>query len=224
MIKYPPEIKIERISQEKVGSDEDFLAIEKTVVNFHYPNGSISDNFKVFSVLDKADAVAIVLHFKQNDKRMVYLRSCVRPALMLRDFKICRIKEERGVGNLWEIPAGLVDIPDHELTIKKLKEEAAREVKEEVGFDLDISKLNFLGKRIFGAPGTHAGRIFLFESKVNPKDKKDPITDNSPMEKFGEVIIIELNDALDCIDKGLIIDPKTEIGLRRLDKLYEKEN
>lgn len=219
-MKPPPQIKIETLSQETL--HQGFLGIDRRKVKIIYPEmgpTSIDDQIMtVDSVIRKAnDAVAIVPYFTLNNEVYVYLRSCLRPAAMFRDYSKDNRPENcgfSGPGNLWEVPAGLVD--KEEDGIDGLKHAAIRELHEEIGILVDERNINKLGPRYFSSAGMCAERIYFFEAEVNPLEQETPGEDGSPLEMGGEVIAVKLSEALNAIENEEILDAKTQMGLMRL--------
>jgi ADP-ribose diphosphatase len=98
---------------------------------------------------------------------------------------------------------------------------ARRELQEELGFEVAVEALSPLGHSTFPAPGFVAERHFFFEVRVDPGARREPENDGSPLEHFGVVIELPLEEALELCRSGAIEDAKTELGLRRLrEKLY----
>lgn len=223
---YPPEIKLEVIDQKTI-PDEGFLRILRTTVKAHYSDDTVSEPFVVDSAIRKnLDAVVILGHFYVENGfgkpgRYIYLRSCLRPALSFRDYKISKLPEDEYVGNTYEIPAGLVEAD--ETDINGLKKAAAREFEEEIGFSVEPSKMNFLGHRTFPAVGIAPERLFYFETEVNYMTRKEPTSDGHPMEAGAKIQIILLSEALEYCRKGYLPDAKTEIGIRRLAEKYPNQ-
>lgn len=222
---YPPEIKLEILKQE-TAPQKGFTRILRSEVKAHYPDGNVSEPFVVDSaVRDRLDAVAIIGHYclatgDEGGKpgRYVYLRSCLRPALMFRDYAQSKRPEDEYVGNTYELPAGMVELDEN--GIVGLQQAAAREFQEEVGFEIEPEKMKFLGHRVFPIVSMAAERIFFLEVEVHPMNRKTPTLDGHPMEEGGIVTAVHLAEAIDLCNKGYLPDAKTELGLRRLVDKY----
>lgn len=214
---YPPNIRLELVTAD-IDNKISFLRAKHDVVKAHHPDGKVSRDFVVSSIVRKRyDAVAIVAY--QYDSKAgtfnTYLRSCLRPAAMLRDYSGSKLLEDDHIGNFYEIPAGLVE-PD-EIGIDGLKDAAAREFDEEIGFTIDPNRFEKLGNRAFTVPGICAERIFFFSVEVKESEiRHEPIGDGHPLEEGGEVKCLPLKEALKFLNDGYLPDIKTEIGLYRL--------
>lgn len=181
-----------------------------------YEDGTQSGPF-VYDAVDRSrlDAVVVAAHFRGKEgERRVFLRSCVRPPLMLRPVEIRPIPEKESLGHLWEVPAGLVEA--HERSVEGLKACAARELHEEIGIWVEPEAIKWLGPSMFPAPGIIGERHFFFEAEVDAELRVKPPEDGSALEKHGVVVDIALEDALTLVRRGQIEDEKTEIALRRL--------
>lgn len=212
-IEYPPNIKLNKLEEESFGGDG-FLVLKRTKVEAHYPDGNVSAPFHLDTVERKCmDAVCIIAFYKEYGKPYIYLRSAVRAAIMFRDYVPSKLPEDSFVGNLFELPAGLVEVD--EVGVDGLRAAAARELWEEVGYQIDPKDFNFLGKRIFSTAGLAGERIFFLSIEVDPLKKQEPTLDGHALEEGANVVAIPLNEALEFIDRGYLADAKTEIGIRR---------
>lgn len=205
-MKEPPEIKLEIIHQFE--RDPSFLTVQHYIFKAHYPDGKVSDQFNIDVVRrSKLDAATIVAFYWSLDKTdrtqrtlYVYLRSCVRPALLAR-------KDDP---NGWELPAGLIDPGETP------QQTAARECKEELGFDYPDDKFHELAHHIHSSVGMTGERIYFYSVEVDPNDQGEPTLDGSPMEEGADIIAVPIKDALKWCEEGQITDSKTVIGLMRL--------
>jgi len=181
-----------------------FVNVRRLEVAVALPGAPLSRSFPFDIATRRAiDAVVVVAHFDRDQVRHVYLRSCPRPALML---------HEGGAraGNLWELAAGLIDPGESP------REAAARELHEELGFDVAAEALVPLGTLTYPAPGFIAEQHHYFHVAVDPAQRGTPTEDGSPLEKDARVLTCPLEDALAHCRAGRIVDAKTELALRRL--------
>lgn len=115
--------------------------------------------------------------------------------------QVCLLRQYRhaGGGWLWELPAGKIDhaeSPEHT---------AKRELQEEAG--ISAQQWQCLGS-FLSTPGFCDERIHLYLARMLSQTE----TDRHPDEVI-EVHWISLEQALEWIDRGKIVDAKTIIGL-----------
>jgi len=215
-----PEIQLEQLEDLSPPGQTGFLRLVRRRYRVSYPDGTRSDPF-VYDAVDRnaIDAVVIAAHFLAPDGTpRVFLRSCFRPPLTLRDRAHSPLPEEACDGNLWELPAGLVEVSER--SALGVAHAAQRELLEELGFQVDVAALSPLGHSTFPAPGFVAERHFFFEVRVDPHARREPELDGSPLEHFGAVIDLPVGEALELCRQGVIEDAKTELGLRRLQEKF----
>jgi ADP-ribose pyrophosphatase len=215
-----PKIRLELLEDISPRDDGGFLRLVRRRYRAHYPDGSQSAPFVYDAIARVAlDAVVIAAHFCDvSGNRRVYLRSAVRPPLLLRAGARSPIPDEATTGGLWELPAGLVEAAEQ--SPDGVVRTAQRELLEELGFDALLKSLHELGKSTFPAPGFIAERHFFFEVSVDPSTRRDPELDGSALEQFGEIVDVSLVRALEMCKSGSIEDAKTELALRRLAERY----
>lgn len=210
-----PEIRLELLEDLSPADPGGFLRLVRRRFRAHYPDGSVSQPFLYDAVERRAiDAVVIVAHYVTDAGPHVYLRSSLRPPLFIRGSDRGPFAIPDPPGCLWELPAGLVEEKDQSPTGPRLT--AQRELHEELGFQAPIEKVKPLGPVMLPAPGFVAEQHFYFQVEVDPDTRSEPALDGSPLEHFGKVIALPLDDALRMCREGGIQDAKTELGLRRL--------
>ena len=216
-----PNIQLELLEDLSPPNQTGFLRLVRRRYRAHYPDGTHSAPF-MYDAVDRTaiDAVVIAAHFLAPDGTpRVFLRSAFRPPLTLRDRAHSPLPEEACDGQLWELPAGLVE--SSERSPSGVVQAAQRELLEELGFEVSVAELSPLGPSTFPAPGFIAERHFFFEVRVDPSTRREPELDGSALEHFGAVIELPLRDALELCRQGAIEDAKTELALRRLaEKFY----
>ncbi len=213
-----PDIRLELVEDISPQAPPGFLSLVRRRYVAHYPDGSASKPFVYDEVDRKAiDAVVIVAHFAKEGARHVYLRSAMRPPVFNRDPARTPL-DELNTGGLWEVPAGLVEADEQ--SEAGLQRCAARELHEELGFDVSADRLRALGPSTFPSPGVIAERHFYFEVEVEPAARAEPQLDGSALEHFGRVVSLLLDEALGLCAAGAIEDGKTELALRRLRERY----
>jgi ADP-ribose pyrophosphatase len=215
----PPQIRLELIEDVSPAGPPGFLRLLRRRLRAIYPDGSKSAPFIYDEVDRKAiDAVVIAAHYRdQAGRRHVYLRSALRPPVVLRGRKRSPLPEADPESSIWELPAGLVEAG--ETTLAGVRQAAARELEEELGFEVPAQALVELGPSTFPAPGVIAERHFFFAVEVDPGRRGTPSLDGSALEHAGEVVAIALEEALALCRSGDIVDAKTELALRRLQEL-----
>lgn len=167
----------------------------------------------------RMDAVVVVPHYADPQRgRIVVLRSALRPPVAVRPPEVWPVPEKDSLGELWEVPAGLVE--EDERTPEGLRACAARELFEETGLEAGSAQLAELGPSTFPSPGVIGERHFFFHVEVDPKNRKTPPEDGSILEHAASIIDIPLRDALDACRAGEVEDAKTELALRRLADIY----
>src|SRR5262249_32743972 len=151
-----------------------------------------------YDVLDRRalDACVMVAHHVDAGRIQVWMRSAVRPPLALRAI------EPRSSGILWELPAGLVEPGESP------RAAAARELAEELGFDVDEGDLHTLGEWTAPAPGFVGEMHFFFHVRVDPSKRKEPGGDGSPLEEGALCVAAPLDALLDACRSGEIRDAK----------------
>jgi ADP-ribose pyrophosphatase len=211
-----PAIKLELVADLSPKQGEGFLQLVRRRYRARYADGSLSQEFVYDAVQRKAlDAVVMVAHFRDAQRvTQVFLRSALRPPLLLRSPETSPLPDERVDGALWELPAGLVEASEQSQA--GIRRAAQREIAEELGFDVELAALRELGPSTFPAPGVIGERHFFFEVEVDPVARRDPDLDGSPLEHGGVVAALSLKEALERCRRGQIEDAKTELALRRL--------
>ncbi len=196
--------------------DDGFIRLRRSQMRCIGSDGTTSDPFAYDEVQRSAlDAVVIAAHFRDSHGiRHVYLRSALRPPVALRPRKAWPMPERGGLGQLWEVPAGLVEVGEQ--SVQGLRECAARELAEELGLVLAPEQMLPLGPPSFPAPALIGERHFYFHCEVDPVAQTTPAGDGSPLERDATVVAVPLEEALSLVRSGEIEDAKTEVALRRL--------
>lgn len=160
------------------------------------------------------DAAVVCAHYAKDGATWVFLRSCPRIPVLLRE-KAAFEPDLDGV--LWELPAGLIE-PGESPAVG-----AARELEEELGVRVESDALKPLGPAVFPAPGVIGELHVYFEVRVDPTLLQVPGEDGSPLEAAAEIISVSLSEALQACESGQIRDGKTELALRRLDERLRRQ-
>jgi ADP-ribose pyrophosphatase len=200
-----PKVELEVVTDRTAKTDDrGFLAIRSVDLVAIRGDGTQSARFP-YDVLERRaiDAAIMVAHHVVGGRVHVYLRSAVRPPLALRPHAPMS-------PNVWEIPAGLIE-PDEEPVAA-----AVRELEEELGFAVSVEDMKPLGPAALPAPGFIGELHFYFHVRVDPRARREPKGDGSPLEQDARIESVALEDALEACRQGEVPDSKTELTLRRL--------
>ena len=186
-------------------ADGGFVNVRRLDLVVRYPDGSASLPF-AYDIVERTtiDAVAIVAYAQGGSgERDVYLRSATRVPLLLRE------GFGSADGNMWELPAGMIDVGESP------REAAARELEEELGFRVEPDALEELGGWVWPVPGFIAERHFYFCVDVGGIRRTEPPEDGSPLERGASIERVPLSAVLEHCRAGRVRDAKTELALRR---------
>lgn len=212
-----------RVASEPEPADRGFLWMRRLQMVARFADGTDSPSFP-YDCIGRAalDAVVVVPHFRRADGvRMVLLRSALRPPPFVRPLEARPYPEPDALGELWEVPAGLVE-PD-ETSPEGLRRCAARELLEETGHPVEPTQVHALGPSTFPCPGVIGERHHFFHVEIDPTAPVTPLEDGSVLERLAAIVEVPLADALEACRTGEIEDAKTELGLRRLAELTKDE-
>jgi ADP-ribose pyrophosphatase len=200
-----PRIALEVRRDRTVELPRGFANVVRHELVASYPDGSTSEPFVYDTVTRRAvDAAVMIAHFVAGAERRIYLRSALRPPLALRE-----VAPPHG-GGLWELPAGLIEPGEDP------RAAAARELEEELGFDVPPDAMIPLSSPCAPAPALIAELHWFFHVEVDPARRAKPSEDGSPLERGALIVDVSLADALALCRAGEIADEKTELGIRRL--------
>lgn len=213
-----------RVDSSKLPAERDrgFLNVRRLEARVAFTTGETSASFP-YDCVDRAalDAVVVVPHYRAaSGERFVVLRSALRPPVATRPPEVWPIPEPDHLGEMWEVPAGLVE--PSERSVEGLRRCAARELHEETGFDVAIEHIEPLGPSMFPAPGMVGERHFYFHAEVDPRARVTPPEDGSALERHAAIVDVPLDAALEACRTGEIEDAKTELALRRLAELVRR--
>jgi ADP-ribose pyrophosphatase len=211
-----PSIELRVVQDHSPADPRGFLRLRRRSLCARYSDGRESEPFRYDSVDRVAlDAVVVAAHYRvAGGERFVFLRSALRPPVGLRPLACRPWPEKSSLGMLWELPAGLVE--PEECSSEGLLRCAARELGEELGFEVSPAELAPLGPSTFPAPGIIGERHHYFHVVVRPERRTTPTEDGSVLERDALVLALPLSEALGLARAGEIEDTKTELCLRRL--------
>ena len=203
-----------------------FLHLESATIRNNYQDGSHSRWYPVETARTPfSDAVVLAIHLALPDlstgllQTRVLLRRGPRPAVWFRsllpEFK--GLDAEPYAGDVWELPAGGIEPPDLAPDGDGITGRAILEAWEETGYRLGREQLTPLGPPAFNAPAFSHEKLHFFAARVAKEQNRfDPPGDGHPLETGTELRFISLETAFKWCDSGIIVDLKTEVGLRRL--------
>jgi ADP-ribose pyrophosphatase len=200
-----PKVELETVRETQHG-DGGFLVLRRMEL-VALAAGARSPSF-AYDTVDRAsiDASVMAVHHVAEGRVWVWLRSSLRPPVALCDQRAAAVRSPV----LWELPAGLID--DGESP----RAAAAREIAEELGFDVVESAVLDLGPASHPAPALIGELHYFFHVEVDPKTRTEPAGDGSALEAGALVVAVPLEEALAACRRGDIRDEKTELALRRL--------
>jgi len=163
------------------------------------------------------DCVSAVIYFRapKTRKIMVGIRRAHRASLYSRKFLSPPLKDKKRYDATYEAVAGSAEPGDR--GIAGLKRRMAQEILEETGLSVKVGDLKTLGAGFFPSHGQSTEKIYLFAVRIPPvKQKILKQKDAKGGEAGGILKFFELNRAISLCVKGVMEDPKIELGLRRL--------
>jgi ADP-ribose pyrophosphatase len=184
------EIKESRIEH------DGFVKIIKATLRFQRFGGEMSEEITRFHY-HRSDAVAVLIYDEVNQR-----------VLLIRQFRYAVYAKTRD-GWLTECVAGMMEENETPLEV------AQREVFEETG--LRLRKAELLAHYFF-SPGGCSDRVHLYLGTVENSDQPVGV---AGLESEGEEIQAEwvpLQEALNRVDEGKIVDGKTIIALTLLER------
>ena len=181
---------------------DDFFKVEEAYLQFEKFSGEMSSVVRRFS-LERGNSVA-VLAFNRHTNKLILISQFRYPTY------------KNGHGWLIEAIAGMIDSGETP------EDAARREAEEETG--LSISTLEHI-TTFYPSPGGSSEQIFLYYSEVSGESSSSNSSGGIISE--GEDIIsleISLEEALEKIKSGEILDAKTIIGIYWLENQLMKKS
>ncbi|MDJ0976434.1 MAG: NUDIX hydrolase [Planctomycetota bacterium] len=211
-------VDIEIVEDRTAGSrpDEGFLRVRRLVVRNVYADGSRSGTYNC-DVLSRRrpDAVAVLPYEQGADGTVrVALRTGTRPVVYLRKHKDLLHPDEGDLLLLLEMPAGLLE--EEDAGEAGIANRAALECAEETGIRVDTASIEPLDGPLFPSPGVSDEKVFFRAVRSALDAVGERTTDGSVMEEAGELVVLELDEAIARCRAGTLPDMKTEIALVRL--------
>lgn len=203
-------------SDERVG-EGGFLALRRLRLRNERVDGTVSAPYISDAVVRPygQDAVVVVVYAKTERGIEVLVRHGLRPTITLcRDPARAPMPEDKPGLFLTELVAGIIE--ENDKGEVGLKARAAAETLEEAGFLVEQDAVVLLGAGMLPSPGCLAEKFYFAAVQVDPAAQQPLAGDGSPMEEGAHTTWLLLDDAIAGCVTGLLVDLKTELGLRRL--------
>ena len=209
-----------RIVKRLPSSGPGFLTLDRFLVRNLYLDGRTSPPYRS-EVLHRRglDAVAILPFFFAGRPRklMVICKTGFRPGLYTRSSLPLPVRDRRPYLSMIEAVAGSLEPGDRgEVGVSA---RARAELLEETGLRPIAGRTIRLGGGFFPSHGQSTEKIHLRAFQVDPRRQVAEAGDGSVNEADSGTIAIEAGRILDMCRRGLIEDPKLEIGVARLLRL-----
>jgi ADP-ribose pyrophosphatase len=198
-----------------------FLTLTRQSVRNQYEDGSQSRAYAVETAQPRFLDAVLLLYTHSGPSAAevrVVLRRGVRPVVALRSETpgLAAQDQEPFSGAFWELPAGGIEPPDLAPQGPGLAGRASQEAWEEAGLRVAPGEFFSLGPAPFFAPAFCPERLHYLAAEVDPAQAAPPPGDGHPMEEGAEARFLPLDEALSWCARGVILDGKSELGLRRL--------
>lgn len=170
---------------------DDIFKMEEAYLRYERFNGEMSEAVRRIS-LERGDSVSVIIR-NLNTDRIILIQQFRYPSYT------------KGDGWIIEAIAGMVDAGESP------EASARREVQEETG--LTVSKLELIAT-FYTTPGGSSERIFLYYSEVS--GERAHYSGMGGLLAEGEdiqVMELDLEEAIDMVRSGQIVDAKTIIGI-----------
>jgi len=209
-----------RVMRRLPSSGKGFLTLERLIVRNVYPDGRASAPYRT-EVLHRrgVDAVAILPFFfaGRPERMMVICKSGFRPGLCTRQAMRLPVRDRRVYTSVIEAVAGSLEPGDR--GERGITARARAELLEETGLRPIAGGAVRLGSGFFPSHGQSTEKVHLRAFRVDPRRPAAAAGDGSVNEADSGTLAVEAGRILDMCRKGLIEDPKLEIGVARLIRL-----
>lgn len=209
-----------RVMRRLASSGKGFLTLERLIVRNVYTGGRTSAPYRT-EVLHRrgVDTVAILPFFfaGRPGRMMVICKSGFRPGLCTRQAMRLPVRDRRVYTSVIEAVAGSLEPGDR--GERGITARARAELLEETGLRPIASGMVRLGSGFFPSHGQSTEKVHLRAFRVDPHRPAAAAGDGSVNEADSGTLAVEAGRILDMCRKGLIEDPKLEIGVTRLIRL-----
>ncbi len=180
-----------------------------------YVDNTVSREYKIeFFDRKGYDCVAVIPYYVEDAKIFVGILKAFRPTIYFRKDYSLPIKDERVYSFVYESVAGSLEKNDK--GVDGLKHRVIEELKEEAGFVVDKKDVFSLGGSFFPSHGQSTEKIHIFAVDISNAKKVEAKGDGSVNEELNQILFFELGELENMCFKGIIEDPKIEIGIGRL--------
>src|SRR3954452_7919289 len=169
---------------------DDWSELRRTELEVRRADGTWSRQTR--ETYDRGNGAAILLY--EPDQGTV---------LLVRQFRYPAFVNGHPDGMLLEVPAGLLDGDDPEAAIR-------REAEEETGVRVEVVAPLF---ELFMSPGSVTERVAFFAAPVRASDRVSAGGGLAHEEEEVEVVELRLDEALEMVQRGEILDGKTVLLL-----------
>ncbi len=197
--------------------DKGYLTLKRLMVRNRYGDGSTSEPYPC-DVLKRpgSDAVVAVLYeIDAHGRIQVLMREAPRVPIYLRKDSSFVRPDPREDLTILEVGAGMVE-PSDPAGLPGLQRRAAAEAEEEAGAKVPAQHFQRLGGETFASPGTGDEKLYFTVAPTKLDHAHGGDGDGSIMEEWGQILKMELGEALRRTRTGEIPDMKTEVALSRL--------
>ena len=211
------EIKELKVLEHKICTqfENPFFVHHKYTLRNVYKDNSLSREYNI-EFFDRRgyDCVAIIPYYIENSAVFVGILKAFRPTIYFRKDYDLPLKDKRVYTYVYECVAGSLETRDkgEEGVLNRVVEE----LREEAGFIVEKEEIFSLGGSFFPSHGQSTEKIHLFAVDVSRAEKVEAEGDGSVNEELNTLCFFELNELLDMCFKGVVEDPKIEIGVGRL--------
>ncbi len=211
------EVKEVKVLDHKICSqfENPFFVHHKYKLQNIYSDKSISREYNIeFFDRKGYDCVAVIPFFRKENKIFVGILKAFRPAIYFRKDYPLPLKDKRVYTFVYEAVAGSLEKNDkgNDGVLKRVVEE----LEEEAGFVVDKKNVFSLGGSFFPSHGQSTEKIHLFAVDVSNAKRVEARGDGSVNEELNRIEFFEINELQDMCVKGIVEDPKIEIGIGRL--------
>ncbi len=211
------EVKTLKVVSHKICEDFEnpFFVYHRYKLQNIYADNSVSREYTI-EFFDRRgfDCVAVIPYYIKEKKIFIGVLKAFRPTIYFRKDYPLALKDERVYTYVYEAVAGSLEKGDKGMD--GVLNRVVEELKEEAGFIVKRDDVFSLGGSFFPSHGQSTEKIHLFAVDVSSAQKVEAVGDGSVNEELNELHFFELDEVLSMCKKGIVEDPKIEIGAGRL--------